>query len=78
MQDRVKKFQINIGVSDDFVDEYGLNEDSFLVAVFEDGCIRVREADTTDIEDSESNEGDESCVGCIHHCEKRDICLLGI
>lgn len=78
MQDRVKKFEIEIEVPEGFAEEYGLSENSFLVAVFEDGCIKIREAEVSDIEDSESDDCDESCVGCVHHCEKYDICLLGM
>lgn len=76
------KAEFTITLPDELLDALGIDEDTIFEAFYEDGKIKVRPLDETDldddIEDSDEDEVPEKCVLCPNYCWKCGSCTINI
>ena len=76
------KAEFTITLPDELLDALGIDEDTLFEAFYEDGKIKVRPLDETDldedIEDTDEDEVPEKCVLCPNYCWKCGSCTINI
>lgn len=74
--------EFTITLPEDLMEALGVDEDTLFEAYYDDGKIKVRILDESDLdedyddEDFEDDEVPEECAVCSFYCSQHNICTL--